>query len=70
MKFFFGLCLLMLLATLILSKSARFGKPAPGDILLYRENVVRFPLRSRIQEYYLAYPPLVSNSWDLYFKWV
>ncbi|TMW40956.1 hypothetical protein DOY81_013965 [Sarcophaga bullata] len=56
MKFLLRFCLLLLLATLIASKSVRFGKRTQGDIPLYSEDVVRLPKKS-VQEYTLTYPP-------------
>ncbi|XP_023305036.2 uncharacterized protein LOC111686874 [Lucilia cuprina] len=47
MKFLISLCFILALSTLALGKSIKWGKRQYKDQLLYRRNIVRFPIKSR-----------------------
>ncbi|TMW41356.1 hypothetical protein DOY81_013564, partial [Sarcophaga bullata] len=57
MKFLLCFCLLLTLATLIASKSKKYGKHSAEDILLYSEPIIRDAKKSAVIEYSKTYPP-------------
>ncbi|XP_065369972.1 uncharacterized protein LOC135962136 [Calliphora vicina] len=58
MKFLLSFCFILTLTSLTLGKSMTWGKRNKNDRLLYRENVVRYPLQDYIQEVYVTFPKL------------
>ncbi|XP_037811276.1 uncharacterized protein LOC119603341 [Lucilia sericata] len=56
MKFLISLYFILALSSLTLGKSRKWGKRQYNDRLLYRENIVRFPIKKHVIEVQVSYP--------------